>query len=82
MERAGVNDSDKKLYSIIEAPLRREIALVFIIMIHGTWKTNNGTGHKVARCVVLNISTDNVAIEFEVIRMQTIIEAAMIMNDT
>lgn len=65
MERAGVNDSDKKLYSIVEAPLEREIALIFIIMIHDICKTNNCTGHKIARFVVLNISTDNVAIGFE-----------------
>lgn len=51
---------------------------------HDSWhlETNNCTGHKVARCVVMNINTDTVAIEFEVIRIQTIIEAAMIMNDT
>lgn len=65
MERAGVTDSDKKLYSIIEAPLKREIALIFIITVHGICKTNNCTGHKVARFVVLSISTDNAAIGFE-----------------
>lgn len=39
MKRAGLNDSDRKLYSSKEAPLKREIVLIFIIMIHGIGKT-------------------------------------------
>lgn len=81
MERAGVNDGDKKLHSIREAPLIREIALIFIIRIQSICKINNCTGQNVARFMDLNNSTDNVAFGFEVIRIYIITESTMKMND-